>query len=109
MAQGCASLRAKTHIATASEEHNEKAHECVFYCAREANIADQAGVSLANPAAEHAYTFLLEQVRNKRLLLRIAMNGRKLPTPVLSGSGRGCNLSPTYGAPLFLVAYLSSQ
>jgi hypothetical protein len=34
-------------------------------------------------------------------LLRIATDGRKLPTPVLSGSGRGYNLSPTHGAPLF--------
>jgi hypothetical protein len=76
----------------------KRAH--LFDCEQGANVAVQAGISRAYQATGLAHGSPGTGQKQEHLL-RIATDGRKLPTPVLSGSGRGYNLSPTHGAPLF--------
>jgi len=79
--------------------HNE-ARTRLFDCEQGANVAVQTEVSRAYQATEQSHGSP-GTGRKQEHLLRIATDGRKLPTPALSGSGRGYNLSPTHGAPLF--------
>jgi hypothetical protein len=80
--------------------HFEQGRARLFDREKGADAAVQAGVLRAHPAIGQSHG-PPETGRKQEHLLPIVSDGRKLPTPVLSGSGRGCNLSPTQGAPLF--------